>query len=106
MTHVNSIKVNDVGVILERTLVQSDGVTAFPVDTATVIRLDLLYPDETVASFTSELSTDGLDGAVRYVTEEGDLDQEGHYVGQFYIEIDGAKLHSDRFHFDVEATIV
>lgn len=95
----------DVGVVIERTLVDPDG-DAINISAASTKKLKLKYPDGTTAEFTAAFTSTGSDGKIRYVTASSDdLDQAGHYQGQFYYVIGSTHFHSERFHFDVEDTI-
>lgn len=97
-------KLNDVGVVIERTLVTPKGVV-IPLGGASGLKLWLKYPDETITYLTAVLSTDGSDGKIRRVSQAGDLSQAGTYQAMFYYELGGSKLHSDRFEFRVEDVI-
>lgn len=97
-------KRNDVGVVIERTLVTPKGVV-IPLGGASGLKLWLKYPDGTVTHLTASLSTDGSDGKIRRVSQEGDLSQRGSYQAMFYYELGGSKLHSDLFSFTVEDVI-
>ena len=101
-----NIKAGNFPITIERTLVDKDGV-AVDVSAYSTIHLDLIMPDKSVVTFVGEFSTDGENGKVRYITvSEDDIGQSGHYQGQFRLSSGSALLHSDRFHFDVDAPIV
>jgi hypothetical protein len=101
----NTIKVTDVGVVLEKTLIKADG-TALSLLGATLVRFDFKQPDKTVVSLTGSLSGSGSDGKVRYVTTATSFTQVGHHQGQIYVEIGASqKFHTDWFHFDVGENI-
>ena len=104
MSHSNTKKGN-IGVVIERTLVDPDG-QIINISSASTKKLKLKYPDGTTAEFTAAFSSNGSDGKIRYVTASADdLDQAGHYQAQFYYVIGSTRFDSDRFHFDVEDTI-
>lgn len=103
---MSNLKAGDVGVALERTLTDERG-DALDVSWATGVYLLLRYPDETTAVFTAGFSSSGTDGKVRYVTLlADDLNQTGHYIGQFKLTGGSNVQHSDWFHFDVDPNIV
>jgi len=101
---MSNMKAGDVGVVIQRTLVDVDG-DVLSVVGATLVRLDVIKTGGTAESFTGELTNTGSDGKVEYTTEAADF-VAGHYQAQFYVEVGISKFHSDRFHFDVDPTIV
>lgn len=101
-----NIKAGNFPITIERTLVDKDGV-AVDVSAYSTIHLDLIMPDKSVVTFEGEFSTNGHNGKVRYITASADdISQSGHYQGQFRLSSGSGLLHSDRFHFDVDAPIV
>lgn len=93
------IHVDDIGVIFEITLQDADGI--FAIDGATTLEITFLKPDGITDLQTAILSTDGLDGKLRYVAVSGDLDQKGDWKLQAYIEKVGFIGHSSVGQFEV-----
>lgn len=101
---ISDIHVGDIGTAFRVTLTE-DGV---PVDisTATLINLILSKPDESIATKTAVLYTDGTDGIIEYRTVSGDLDQAGKWKAQVYVELFGWSGHSAAFSFRVIDNLV
>lgn len=102
---MSNMKAGDKGVVIQRTLKDKDG-DVIDLSAATLVKLHAIKTGSggVVLEFTGDLSGDGTDGKVEYVTDEGEF-LAGHYQAEFYVEVGTSKLHSDRFHFDVDAVI-
>ena len=74
-TEEGKIFVGVIGFIFEVTL-KEKGVVV-PIDTATALSIVFSKPTQATITRTAVLSTDGLDGKLRYVTIAGDLDLDG-----------------------------
>jgi len=103
------IHVNDVGTSFEATVLDENG-DIVDLSTATVLQICFQRQEDDEdepETFTHDaaLVTDGTDGKMYYVTQEGDLDSPGRWRVQGYVEVDGAKIHSDISKFKVHANL-
>lgn len=57
-------------------------------------------PDGTVLEKDPSFSTDGSDGQLEYITQEGDIDAEGQWELQVWVDITDGSFHSttEKFH--------
>ena len=101
---MSNMKSSDVGVLIERTLVDAAGV-AINLSGATSVRLDTQDDNDVTRSLTGALSGSGTDGKARYVTVFGDF-LPGHYQCQFVVKIGTTVFRSDRFHISVDEAII
>jgi hypothetical protein len=84
-----------------------------PVDVsgATVLKINFLKPDGTTVSFDASPgsvkfpSRTGVDGWFNYRTVEDDLDQQGTWEGQGYVEVGGGKWHTNKFRLLVDSNV-
>ena len=90
----NEIRVGDVGTTFEDTVKDQDGEI---VDISTASNLDMIFrkPDDTPVVQTADLTGDGSDGKMEYVTVEGDLDQAGEWQRQGLVEVGGGIWRTD-----------
>jgi len=92
--------IGDIGSILEITLM--NGNAPANLSDVTVLQLRLLKPRSTEYIIrTANFVTDGTDGKLRYIWQEGDLDVTGRWLLSVYIESPTLKLHSDIKQFEV-----
>jgi hypothetical protein len=92
--------IGDIGTILEITLL--NGNTPANLSEATILQLRLLKPRSTDYIVRKAVFvTDGTDGKLRYIWQEGDLDITGRWLLSIYIESPTLKLHSDIKRFEV-----
>lgn len=99
------IHVGDVGTIFRVTVVETDGVTAIPVDTATEKKIYFQKSDGTRVVQDAEFVTDGSDGKIQYVSQTGDVDISGTWLMQGYVEIAEGKFFSEAVRFLVHDTL-
>lgn len=92
--------VGDVGTSFQVTVRDENGAV---VDVSLSPSLLLIFkkPDGTNLTKTAQRVNDGTDGLIRYVTEEGDIDQPGKWLLQGYVEKGNAKLYTDVHEFRV-----
>ena len=90
---------NDVGSVISVT-VKENGVV-FNASAATVKTLRLKKPNETVITKTAVFETDGSNGVLIYTTVAGDLNENGMWTGQLYLEFPTGKWSTDVFTFVV-----
>ena len=81
----DNIHVGDVGTIFEVTVVEGD--TVVDISNPTVLTIKLRKPSGAVVSHTATLSSDGTDGKLRYISIAGDIDQDGPWALQAYVEL-------------------
>ena len=95
----NEIHLNDIGTVFEITLM--DGDVVVPLDTATSLQVLFLKPDQSIATKTATLKTDGTDGILQYTTIDGDLSAIGKWKVQARVETPEGKWSSDIQEFKV-----
>lgn len=98
---MHSIRINDVGVSIIVTIQDSDG-AATDVSDATDITFHFVKPSGDPADKTGVFNTDGTDGKVKYVTQSGDIDQEGIWGLEVVVEVGAQQFTSDATTFLVE----
>lgn len=77
--------------------------TKVDLSAASVLRIDIVKPDETTAQWVGAKSSDD-DSILQYTVVSGDFDQAGIYSGQAYVEWDASnKWYGQTFEFDVFA---
>ena len=99
------IHIGDIGTILRLTVLRYDGNVESNLGSATVIRIKLRKPDATTLTKTASLSGDGSDGRMQYTTVSGDLDAEGTWQIQGYLELGGGKWHTSIANFNVVSNL-
>lgn len=92
--------VGDVGFTFEASVQDEDGVIV-DLSLAQSITFNFQKPDDTMMVKAASLRTDGSDGIVKYITTEGDLDQDGTWKDQVFVEIGISKFHTDILKFKV-----
>jgi len=93
----------DTGVVLRWKVY--DDINVANLSTATVKQVNFKRPDSTTFAKPLSFETDGSDGVVMYVVEDGVLSMSGVYTWQLYIEIPPYKGRSDRGEILVEEII-
>jgi hypothetical protein len=78
-------------VMLAVKFIDTDG-NPIDISTATEKRVILEYPDGLSNEFDALFATDGTDGVIYYVTQEGDLNEKGTYFVQGMVVIAGSPL--------------
>lgn len=101
-----------VGVIIEMRMLNPNNCTT-PVDisSATLIRIDLKKPDTTIVQNPAVFSSTGVDGRLQIEIEPGELDQNGTYSIQAYVEgptpsAGAGVLYSDIANFEVKGNLI
>lgn len=112
MSGVN-MQVGDVGVELIVTITTCDcegNIIPLDLSTETDKKICLKKPDNTVVEFDAEFTTppcgagDGTDGKLSYVTQLGDIDQEGTWCIAGHVTLTGGlDVRSSTKQFKVEA---
>jgi hypothetical protein len=90
---------DDVGTVIQVTVMEND--VALDISAATVKQLIFRKPGDTIVTKDAEFVTDGSDGKIDYTTVAGDLDQDGTWEIQAYIEMGGGKWSSEIATFTV-----
>jgi hypothetical protein len=107
-----SIHVGDVGTALELTISQvrivDDVEVKEPLDVslATAMYVLLESPTGIVKRLTATFVTNGVDGIIEAVTEDGTIDEAGTWKMQGYIEFGVSKFHADKRNFSVVQPLV
>ena len=99
------IHVGDVGTIFRLTIVENDGTTVVPVQTATVKKIYFKKSDGTKLSKTALFYTDGSDGIIQYTGLAGDISISGVWEMQGYVEMPAGKFYSEAVKFTVKNNI-
>jgi len=81
-----SIRLGDEGTSLEVTIEDCDN-NIVPLSGATTMNIRLKAPDDTVVTKDAALVTDGSDGKMHYIVATNDLNQEGRWGIQGYVEL-------------------
>ena len=98
---MTDIQKDDIGTILRFTVTEN-GVAA-DISSATVKTLKLRKSDtdRTVIERTMAFTTDGSDGKVQYTTVADDIDIDGVWQAQVYLEFLSGKWHTSRVNIEV-----
>lgn len=104
MTERREIHKGDIGTELEL-VIQEDGVSQ-DVSTATIKSMRFLKPSGGTLDVTATFTTDGTDGKIRYITQDGDLDESGTWSRQAFVAIGSWSGHSDKVEFKVYPNII
>ena len=91
---------NDIGAIIEVTVVEPDG-DAKDISSASTKQLKFTKPNGVVMTKDAAFSTDGSDGKIRYTTVEGDLTPYGLWSCRAYLVMGGWTGHTSKCAFDV-----
>ena len=98
------IHVGDIGTVFEVTLKDGDG-NAVDISSATVKEMVFGKPDGTSLVVTASFKSDGEDGILEYATVDGDLDQDGLWYVQGYVEMPTWEGHSSAEKLTVHETL-
>lgn len=99
------IHMGDVGTVFEVQILQPDD-TIYSLEGAQTLTFTFQRPDGTFLTVAGALTTDGTDGKVQYITVAGDLNQEGIWLYQVYIEKDPVIKHTDVSKFRVYPNLI
>ena len=103
MTNPLDLQVGDIGTVLRFTVLEND--VAADISLATVKTLKLRKTDRTVIERTMQFSTDGSDGKVEYITILDDIDMDGRWTAQVYLEMPSGKWHTSKVPIDVLSNV-
>ncbi len=90
---MKEVRLNDIGVEFLITIKDLEGVIV-DLSTVTVKRFDFVKPSGTYIARTPDFYTDGTDGILKYLSINGDLDQEGIWQLQAHIEFSSTSYTS------------
>lgn len=93
------IHIGDIGTAFQVTLYDCD--TVVDVSSATTVEIIFLKPDGTKVTQTASFVTDGIDGVIQYLSQNGDLDQSGGWKLQAHIVLPTGEWWSDTDKFKV-----
>lgn len=94
------IHVNDTGTVFRATIRNEKG-EIVNLSEATVLKMEFRKPNNLKVVKNANLSTDGSDGKIEYITQPDDLDKAGQWTVQGYVEVAGGSWHSDKYTFQV-----
>ena len=95
----NEIHVNDVGTTFQLNFKENGSVV--DISSASSVSILLMGPNDTTATKTATLVTDGTDGKAKYVTVADDLDTAGTWKIQGKVNFATTTYHSDVHSFTV-----
>jgi hypothetical protein len=84
----------DAGIEFHRFLKKEDD-TVYPIDNSQVKEFHFQKPDGSLIVRNGQYIVDGTDGGIKYITNDTDLDQEGTWRYQVYIERGPVEIHSN-----------
>lgn len=93
--------VGTIGAVLRLTVLE-DG-EAKDVSTATSLEFEIRKPDGTTDTVTASFESDGTDGRLIYVFEDGDLDVAGDYFARVFFTLGGFTGRTTEYAFPVKA---
>jgi hypothetical protein len=100
-----AIRKNDIGTVFRGT-VKDQASAVVNISTQTKLEMVFTKPGGANVVKTAVLSTNGTDGKMQYTSVANDLDTEGEWSFQGYVELAaGQKWHSDIHHFRVEGNL-
>jgi hypothetical protein len=99
----DEIHAGDIGTRFEITVLENGA--AMDLSTSSSVQFSFRKPDQTIATRTASFITDGTDGKVKYITQEGDLDQKGAWRLQVHVVFTDTRWHSNIQNFTVYENI-
>jgi len=100
------IHMGDMGTVIRLTVTENDGETPVNVSGATVKTFYFVKPNGEKFNKPAEFdSGNGIDGKLKYITVEGDIDVAGRWQVQARIEIGTAKYFSSVTTFIVKSNL-
>ena len=95
---------SDIGTIFRLTITDTSG-TAIDVSTATIKYFYFQKPDRSKIKRTAEFYDDGTDGIIQYTSVAGDIDQDGSWNIQGYVETSSGNFYTQMASFQVLTTL-
>ena len=96
--------VNDIGTAFKLVIVDTAD-EVIPIGLATELLVNFRRPDYTSFSRVGSFLTTGADGTIKYVTLDGDLDQQGPWSVQAVVTLPEGKWSSKIGSFEVKGNI-
>ena len=93
------VHLNDIGTKFLITI--KEGTSAVDISGATIKQLKFKRKDGTVFEVDADFETDGTDGVLEYITEDGDINQVGKWSVQPYLEMPSWQGHTQKIDFRV-----
>lgn len=78
------------------------------VDLSTADVINIIFrkpPDDEIFTVQAELYTDGTDGIIKYIAQDGDIDRAGIYKIQGYVEVGSGKYSTSIGQFRVHCNL-
>ena len=97
-----ALQQNDVGITFIVTVVEQDGVTPQNISSGTSLTIYLIRPDSSVISGSATFVTDGTNGQIQYISQNGDLSIIGIYKIQASYSVSSNVLYTQKTQFLVE----
>jgi hypothetical protein len=97
---VAHIHVDDIGTSFVATVVNESG-DVEDISTASALSFTFKKPSGTLSTVSAEFHSDGTDGMMVYVTESGDIDEEGNWSIQGVVTIGSSVFHTSVHKFKV-----
>ena len=99
------IHVGDVGTVIRLTVTEKDGTTPINVSTATDKTFYFRKPDGTKINRVAAFDSDGVDGKLKYIIVDGDIETVGKWQVQAFVEIWTSKYYSAKVTFSVQSNL-
>lgn len=99
------IHVGDIGTTFMVTIVEKDGITPVPIESATVKKIFFKKPNGSKIVKNATLVNTGSDGKMKCLGSSGDIDIPGTWQIQGYIEISNGKFYSEKTKFEVHENL-
>jgi hypothetical protein len=99
------MRVGDIGTKIISQIVDQDG-EIIPIGSAISMLMKLSKPNGTVVQKTPTLLTDGTDGKLVYSTLANDIDIDGTWKSQSWVQLPGGSWHTSIEIFDVEPNLI
>lgn len=98
-----SIKVGDINIAITLTL--SENGLPFAIPLGATVQIRFMKPNRSILLKTAALVTNGADGLVRCIMDEGDLSAPGTWAADVTIVSGSNKWTTDQISFDVGTTL-
>lgn len=99
-----NVHIGDVGTLFKPRFVDGNGVVV-DISSASVLTIIFNRPNGTGFSRTMTFLTNGVDGRGKYLSVEGDIDVEGQWSMEGYVELPSGHWHSDVQQFPVKSNL-
>jgi len=99
------LHVDDIGTMLRFTIKENNAAVDLSGSDFVSATLHLQKKDKTIVYFPMTFWTDGKDGKVKVVTQQGNVDQKGTWKAQIYVQMTSGSWHTSIVDLTVEANL-